>query len=108
MGKSTRKSVNRKGTGNKPDKPYPDFPRTPHPGGMWKKKIGGKIHYFGRWGRRKNGKMERLPGDGWEKALALYKTQADDLHAGRTPRVKKMGPGPKVMGLSNAFLAAIS
>lgn len=50
------------------------------------KKIRGKIHYFGRWGKRVNGKMERLPGDGWQEALALYKAQADDLHAGKKPR----------------------
>jgi hypothetical protein len=53
--------------------------------GTWQKKIGGKIHYFGKWGRRVNDVLERVPGDGWEEALRLYKEVADDLHAGRTP-----------------------
>ncbi len=29
--------------------------------GAWQKTINRKIHYFGRWGRRVNGKLERLP-----------------------------------------------
>src|SRR5688500_20069901 len=33
----------------------------------------GKIHYFGKWARRVNGKFVRVEGDGWEEALALYK-----------------------------------
>ena len=32
--------------------------------GAGQKKIRGKIHYFGRWGRIRNPKLERLPGDG--------------------------------------------
>jgi integrase len=76
---------------DRPKKPYDDFPLTPHASGAWQKKIRGKVRYFGRWGRIKNGKMERLPGDGWEAALALYKAQADDLHAGRSPQVANRG-----------------
>jgi integrase len=71
---------------------------------MWQKKIRGKIHYFGRWGHVRNGKMERVEGDGWKEALEAYKAVADDLHAGRTPRVK--GDGLTVAGLCNAFLTA--
>jgi integrase len=76
----------------------------PHPGGSWQKKIRKKIHYFGKWGRRVNGKLERLPDDGWQAALALYKEEADDLHAGRTPRVK--GGGLIVADLCNKFRTA--
>src|SRR5262245_17953284 len=57
----------------KPAKPYPDFPLTAHPAGYWCKKIRGKLHYFGPW-------------DDPEGALRKYREQADDLHAGRTPR----------------------
>jgi integrase len=48
--------------------------------------------------------MERLPGDGWKDALELYKAQADDLHAGRTPRVR--ADGLTVADLCNRFLTA--
>lgn len=93
----------------KPPKPYPDFPLTPHNSGKWQKKIrnpvtgDSKIWYFGRWGKMVAGKMERLPGDGWQEALALYKAQADDLHAGRTPRVKN-ADGLTLKDLCNRFL----
>src|SRR5262245_29632854 len=82
---STRKSRSRKAA-DRPKKPYPNFPLTPHASGTWQKKIRSKIHYFGRWARRVNGKMERIEGDGWKEALEEYKAVADDLHAGRTPR----------------------
>jgi hypothetical protein len=51
------------------------------------KKIRGKVHYFGAWAKVVNGKLTRIDGDGWEQALALYKAQAGDLHAGRTNRL---------------------
>jgi integrase len=89
---------------DRPKKPYPDFPLTPHASGAWQKKIRGRIHYFGKWARRVNGKLERLEGDGWKEALELYKAQADDLHAGRTPRVK--GDGVTLKDLCNRFLTA--
>jgi integrase len=68
------------------------------------KKINGKIFYFGRWARLVNGKLDRVEGDGWREALDLYKAQADDLHAGRTPRVK--ADGLTVADLCNRFLTA--
>jgi hypothetical protein len=54
-------------------------------------KIVGRVYYFGKWGRIRKGKMERLLGDGWKKALETYKAQADDLHAGRIPCEVKRG-----------------
>jgi integrase len=68
------------------------------------KKIRGKIQYFGKWGRRVNGKLVRVEGDGWKEALELYKAQADDLHAGRTPRVQT--DGLTVADLCNRFRTA--
>jgi integrase len=103
MSKSSGKPQSRKAT-DRPKKPYPDFPLSPHPSGTWQKKIRRKIHYFGRWGRVVKGKLVRVEGDGWKEALELYKAQADDLHAGRSPRAK--GEGLTVAGLCNAFLTA--
>jgi integrase len=68
------------------------------------KKIRGKIHYFGRWARRENGKLVSVEGDGWKDALEEYKKVADDLHAGRTPGVKS--DGLTVADLCNRFLTA--
>src|SRR5262249_51900682 len=87
---STRKG--RFGKANdRPKKPYPAFPLTPHPSGTWQNKICGKIHYFGRWARRVNGKVERVEGDSWKKALEAYKLDAEDLNAGRRPQVRGDG-----------------
>jgi integrase len=68
-------------------KPYLDFPLSPHATGTWQKKIRGRIFYFGRWARVINGQLTRVEGDGWKEALEQYQAVADDLHAGRTPRV---------------------
>jgi integrase len=75
----------------KPAKPYPEYPLTAHPSGVWCKKIRGKLHYFGPW-------------EDPDGALAKYLDQKDALHAGRTPR-----PDPEgltVKDLANAFLNA--
>ena len=103
MPDSTRKHGKRKDAA-RPQKPYPDFPLSPHPSGMWQKKIRGKIHYFGRWAKRVDGKLVRVEGDGWREALEEYKKVADDLHAGRTPRVQT--DGLTVTDLCNRFLTA--
>src|SRR4051795_2922695 len=103
MSDSTRKRRLRKGS-DRPKKPYPDFPLSPHASGAWQKKIRGKIHYFGKWAKRVNGKLVRIEGDGWKEALECYKAVADDLHAGRTPRVK--GDGLTVADLCNRFLTS--
>ncbi len=93
-----------KKTATRPKKPYADFPLGPHASGTWQKKIRGKIHYFGKWGRVVDGVMTRVPGDGWKEALAQYKAVADDLHAGRTPR--EAAGEFTVMSLCNHFLTA--
>jgi integrase len=103
MSDSTRKPAGRKAA-DRPKKPYPDFPLYPHPLGYWSKKIRGKILHFGRWGRVRNGKVERIEGETWKEALELYKAQADDLHAGRTPRANT--DGLTVADLCNHFLTA--
>jgi integrase len=90
---------------SKPKKPYAEFPLTPHASGKWMKKIRGTIHYFGTWARRVDGRLQRVEGDGWKDALAEYKKVADDLHAGRTPRVRDDG-ALKVAALCNHFLTA--
>lgn len=105
MSDSTRKTRRRKSATDRPRKPYPDFPLSPHPGGAWQKRIRGHLYYFGRWANRVNGKLERLEGDGWEQALALYKAQADDLHAGRKPRSVTQ-EGLTLADLCNRFLTA--
>ncbi len=106
MSKSSKKRRKRKVGPHWPPKPRKDFPLTPHPSGAWQKKINGKVYYFGRWGKRVNGKLVRLPDDGWQEAEAIYKAQAEDLYAGRTPRVKKTGEGLKLRELCNHFLTA--
>jgi integrase len=72
------------------------------------KKIHGKIHYIGRWGRRVDGKLVRIEGDGpdswWKPALAEYLDQKDDLYAGRPPHRK--GGGLTVADLCNHFLTS--
>jgi integrase len=95
----------RKAAGKKPEKPYPEFPLSPHASGAWCKKINGKIHYFGKWGRVANGKLVRVESDGWKEALELFQIQRDDLYAGRTPRTKDEN-GLTVAELCNRFLTA--
>jgi hypothetical protein len=85
-------------------RPYPDFPLSPHASGKWTRKIRGELKYFGAWATRVGGKLERVEADGWEAALAEYKQQAEDLHAGRTPR--PTGSELTVKQLFDRFLTA--
>ena len=72
---------------NKPPKPYPDFPLTPHNSGRWCKSIRGKVVYFSAWGRRKDGELVQFSNGGeWREALDMYQEQREDLYLGREPR----------------------
>lgn len=102
-GNSTPKRRRRKSS-IRPAKPYSRFELYAHPSGHWAKKIRGKLHYFGRWGRVRDGVLELLPGETWQDAINCYKLQADDLHAGRTPRTAT--DGLTVAELCNRFLTA--
>jgi integrase len=75
----------------KPAKPYPEFPLTPHPAGVWCKKIRGKLYYFGKW-------------DDPQGALDEYLKQKEALHAGRKPRPDS--GALTVKEATNAFLNA--
>jgi len=76
-------------TKQKPRKPYPDFPLTPHPNRQWCKKIRGKVHFFGVWAEP-------------DKALHEYLNVRDDLQAGRQPRIAS--DGLTVADLCNQYL----
>jgi integrase len=74
---------------DKPEKPYPEFPLTPHPNGTWVKKIRGRLFYFGPW-------------DDPQAALDKYLREKDDLHAGRVPR-EPAPEGMTLRKLANAY-----
>jgi len=81
---TNRIKLRRRNKSQRPPKPYMTFPLTVHPSGRWCKRIRNRLHYFGYW-RNQDGSIKPDGGD-WKTALGLYKSQADDLHAGRTPR----------------------
>lgn len=100
---STLSQPTRKEADGKPPKPYDGFPLGAHASGSWCKKIRGKIHYFGKWGVVRNGKLEWLPYEpSWQAALADYEQKRDALYSGRTPRIS--GNGLTVRELCNRFL----
>ncbi len=78
----------------RPSKPYDGFPLYAHPSSQWAKKIRNQFAYFGAWGRRINGKLVRVEGDGWKEALESYRSQAEAFHSGRKPRI------PNVHGIT--------
>ena len=87
-GQRARRKVARNRKYFVPPKPYPTFPLTAHSSGTWMKKVRGRIYYFGRWGRRVDGEMQRLPNDGWEDAKKLWDAQKEDLLAGKAPATR--------------------
>lgn len=54
------------------EKPYPEFPLTPHRNGQWCKKIQGKLYYFGTLAN-------------WQAALSRYLEDVNYLQLGKTP-----------------------
>ena len=78
----------------KPKKPRPDFPLTPHPCGLWCKKVRGKLHYFGSWTDDCKG----------EAALDRWLADKDDLLAGRVPRSRAAEDAPTLADLVVKFL----
>src|SRR5207245_2134185 len=103
MPKSTKPPRTRKL--QRPAKPYPEFPLTPHPSGKWQKKIAGRIHYFGQWARRVGGELVRVDGDGWEDALRDYNRHNEAI---RLTGKKSLATGDAltVKDLCNEFLTA--
>lgn len=76
----------------KPNKPYPSFPLTPHATGKWCKKVRGRLHYFGTWGDP-------------EAAKAEYLAVAADIHEGREPGTSGTPKGGYILDkVVNAFI----
>jgi integrase len=101
--------ASRNSTIGKPPRPYADFPLGPANNGRWQKRIGGRLFYFGRWGRIVNGQLVRIQPDGcWQEALAIYKAQVDTIRqTGEAPRRNGTAPGRQtVMALCNEFLTS--
>jgi integrase len=108
MSDSTLKARRRKAwkvAGYMIKRPHPRFPLSPHPSGKWQKRILGKLHYFGTWATRVNGKLVPVPDFGWKDAEDEYEVQASDLLAGRDPKAKN--EDPNVAELCNEFLTAM-
>lgn len=72
----------------------PDFPLFAGACGRWRKKVRGKVHYFGKVADDPKGKI----------ALQLWLDQKDALLAGRKPR-SAADTGPTLRNLCNRFLA---
>lgn len=81
---------NKRASGVKPEKPYPEFPLYAHATKRWAKKIKGRTHFFGPW-------------DNWESALEQYEHAAPYIHAGK-PVPPKESDALTVGGLVNSFL----
>ena len=74
----------------KPAKPWPTFPLTPHARGQWVKKIHGKLHWFGPW-------------EDADGAHQRYLAKAKSLHAGESPPADPAFASVKE--IANRFLA---
>ena len=86
---SVRQSAHRRR--QKPAKPSPSFPLTPHNNGQWCKKIRGKVYFFGVW-------------EDPDAALQRYLRAAAELHAGRRPRPTISAEGVTVKQVCNHYL----
>jgi len=78
--------------GQKPAKPYQDFPLFAHACGQWDKKIKGRMYYLGVWGNS-------------DAALQDYLKKKDFLQAGPKPPENDRNI-VLVKNLCNAFLTA--
>ncbi len=78
--------------GPKPSKPNPKYPLFAHNNGLWAKKVGGRILYFGVWADP-------------QAALEKWNREKDDLLAGRVPRPETGVAGVSLDELVNTFLA---
>ena len=76
---------------SKPAKPHPDFPLFAHAGGVWAKKIRGRLHYFGAWSDP-------------QAALEKWLREKDYLLAGRKPPAEIDPDALTVRRLCNLFL----
>jgi integrase len=74
---------------DKPRKPYPMFPLTPHSSGKWAKKVRGRIYYFGKW-------------DDPDGALREWNAVKDALLSGRSPNFT--GVSPTLKDLLNEYM----
>jgi len=104
MSQSTRKPHRGKAV-QRPRKPTPDFPLTPHASGKWMKKIRGRILYFGRWAKLVDGKLVRVEGNGWQDALMEFKESEKRDHRPPPRRVDPSRLSVKV--LCNEFLTDV-
>lgn len=97
-----------KGRVSKPAPPYPSFPLYAHTSGRWAKRIRGKLHYFGRWGTKKRGRIVPVDDVSASAAAAIdrFHREWPFLSQGRTPPAAGSGQGCDVKALCNVFLTA--
>lgn len=101
-----RNSTKTKPADKRPKKPD-GYPLFFHQSGRIAKKIKGRLHYFGRWGRTENGEVIPIENQAAEIQAAwdLFDEQKNDLYAGRTPQKKTEGD-LTVQKLVNDYLNA--